>query len=220
MKSKNPVARFNYEKEILLKNKNVTCKEIEHGIIVENLISEEENKTIYSIYEKQNKIPVGLDGIVSNFKPGDLICSYRATLFSKKLAEDIFIRIKNHLPEQKGYEAIGINESFRFIDYKESGVLIPHYDNEYRRDNGEISLLTLVIYLKTANNGRTQFIKEIRKNHNFEDWNRMANQNEILETAENKTGSALIFPHYTLHQGEKVDGRKIIIRSDIMFKKI
>lgn len=220
MKSKNPVARFDVEQDILIDNIKPSKKELTNGFIINDVLSINELDALYKIYEKQEKIPVGIDGIVSHYKKGEDICSYRATMFSKTISEKIFNRIKGFIPEQKGYKAIGINESFRFIDYKNSGVLIPHYDGEYKRNEEEVSLLTMVIYLMAGEKGRTQFIKETRDSHNFEDWERMAFDNEIIETALNKKGSALIFPHRTLHQGEKVNGRKIIIRTDIMFRKI
>lgn len=220
MKSKNPVARFDVEQDILIDNVKIYKKDLNNGFILNDVLSINEIKALYSIYEKQEKVPVGIDGIVSHYKKGDDVCSYRATMFSKTISEKIFNRIKDFIPEQKGYKAIGINESFRFIDYTNSGVLIPHYDGEYRKSENEVSLLTMVIYLMTGEKGRTQFIKETRVSHKFEDWERMALDDEIVETALNEKGSALVFPHRTLHQGEKVNGRKIIIRTDIMFRKI
>lgn len=220
MKSKNPVARFDVEQDILKDNVKPFKRILENGFIIEEILSDNEIKVLYDIYEKQEKIPVSIDGIVSHYNENDNICSYRATMFSKIIAEKIFDRIKYLIPSQEGYEAIGINESFRFIDYTNSGILIPHYDGEYKRNENEVSLLTIVIYLMTGEKGRTQFIKEVRDSHNFEDWDRMASDEEVIETALNKKGSALIFPHRTLHQGEQVIGRKIIVRTDIMFRKI
>lgn len=220
MKSKNPVARFDVEYDILSEDVKPFKINLNNGFIINEVLTLKELDILYEIYEKQQKIPVGVDGIVSHYKKEDNICSYRATMFSKIIAEKLFKRIEAFIPEQKGYKAIGINESFRFIDYTNAGILIPHYDGEYKRNDDELSLLTMVIYLMTGDKGRTQFIKETREFHNFEDWNRMAFDNEIIETALNEKGSALIFPHRTLHQGEQVNGRKIIIRTDIMFRKI
>ena len=41
---------------------------------------------------------------------------------------------------------------------------------------------------------------------------------EIIEIAKTESGDCLIFPHRTLHQGSKTIGRKVIIRTDIMYR--
>jgi len=222
MKSDKPVAKFESNKIILDKSHNamyVNLKNIDNGGIIKNLISKEEITTLLNIYEQQKKIPVGLDGIVSHYKEGDMICSYRATLFSKDLANQIFSRIREFIPVVNGWEPLGINESFRYIDYVREGVLIPHYDGGYTDGEGNTSFITLVIYLIQGEDGQTEFIREYREN-NADDWDRMANEDEIIETANTKNGDALLFPHHTLHQGAKTSSRKVIIRTDIMYRKI
>lgn len=219
MKSKNPVGKFK-EENILLEKTTISCEKLKHitdSQILKNILSKKDIKNLINIYEKQNKIPVGIDGIVSSFKEGDIICSYRATLFSKNLARQIFDKIKFFLPTIEGYEAIGVNESFRFIDYVKEGILVPHYDGGYTNEVGDFSLLTIVIYLLQGEGGYTEFVKEYRYN-DYTDWNKMARKEEITEIAKTQEGDCLIFPHKTLHQGAKTKNRKIIIRSDIMYR--
>lgn len=220
MKSKNPVAKFEYEKIALSKTQitSVSMNKIDSSFILKNILSEDDISFLLKLYSKQNKIPVGENGIVSSYKEGDKICSYRATLFSNNLANQLFKKIKQTLPVFNGYEAIGVNESFRFIDYTDSGILIPHYDEGYTKDNGDTSLLTMVLYIDQKQNGYTEFIKEYRGPNIYSDWDRMAEQEEIIETAKTESGDCLIFPHKTLHQGSKTIGRKVIIRTDIMYR--
>lgn len=221
MKSKNPVGRFDFEEELLVSISDpIEYTPIINGGVIKNLISVEEKEKLIGLYKKQEKIPVGIDGIVSHYNENEVVQSYRATLFSKTLAFQIYERIKGFIPNFKGFEPIGINESFRFIDYQDSGALIPHYDGSYIRNNKEKSLLSLVIYLKSGETGKTQFVKENRDNHNYQDWDRMANDFEIIETVKSEECSALMFEHEILHQSEKVTGNKIIIRTDVMFRKV
>lgn len=222
MRSKEPVARFE-NNGISLKDRNETdyipLKSIEKSGVLKGLLDEDEVSSLLAIYEDQKKIPVGIDGIASHYKEGDLICSYRATLFSKDLASQLFLRIQDFIPEVEGWKPVGVNESFRYIDYLREGVLIPHYDGGYTDKQGHTSFITFVIYLIQAQDGQTEFVKEYREN-NFEDWSRMANKSEIIECAETSSGDALLFPHHTLHQGAKTSSRKVIMRSDIMYRKI
>lgn len=220
MKSKLPVGKFEYEGINISKTyfKKISLNKIEKSLIVKNFLSKEDRLTLLKLYESQSKIPVGINGIVSSYKEGDKICSYRATLFSNNLAKQLFLKIKDIAPTFEGYDVVGINESFRFIDYLDEGILIPHYDEGYTNSRNETSLATIVIYIEQAEKGYTEFVKEYRNNHDYKDWDRMAQDEEIIEVAKTESGDCLIFPHRTLHQGSKTIGRKVIIRTDIMYR--
>lgn len=220
MKSKLPVGKFEYENILLSKTEIVieSLKKIENAFIIKNILSVKDRQFLVELYSKQNKVPVGENGIVSSYKKGDKICSYRATLFSNNLATQLFEKIKHSIPVFSGYEASGINESFRFIEYMDNGILIPHYDEGYTNKNNETSLLTIVLYIEQQEKGYTEFVKEYRKQEDYSDWNRMAKANEIIETAKTTSGDCLLFPHKTLHQGSETIGKKIIVRSDIMYR--
>lgn len=222
MKSKLPVGKFECEDIVISKTNPLKIKleKIEKSSIVKNILSKEDRATLLNLYESKSKIPVGINGIVSSYKEGDKICSYRATLFSKNLAKQIFLKIKESAPIFDNYEAIGVNESFRFIDYLDEGILIPHYDEGYTNKENEVSLSTVVIYIELAEKGYTEFVREYRDSHEYKDWNRMAKDEEIIEIAKTEVGDCLIFPHRTLHQGSQTIGRKVIIRTDIMYRMI
>lgn len=220
MKSKLPVGKFECEDITISQTntKKVKLNKIEKSSIVKNILSKEDRLTLLNLYESKSKIPVGINGIVSSYKEGDKICSYRATLFSKNLAQQIFLKIKETAPIFDKYEAVGVNESFRFIDYLDEGILIPHYDDGYTNKENEVSLATVVIYIELTEKGYTEFVKEYRDNHEYKDWGRMAKDEEIIEVAKTEVGDCLIFPHRTLHQGSQTIGRKVIIRTDIMYR--
>lgn len=221
MKNKLPVSRFDYEGEILTDDgkNNILIENKINGILFDNIINNRESAVLLDLFNEQNKIPVGIDGIVANFKEEEKVHSFRATLFSKNLAQGLFERIQSMIPSVEGYTAIGVNESFRFIEYTQGGVLIPHYDGKYQRNEKEQSFYSLIIYLKVNKAGKTEFVKENREDHDYSDWKNMAKSEDIIETVIAKKNSALLFKHNLLHQSSENVGNKIIIRTDIMFRK-
>ena len=96
---------------------------------------------------------------------------------------------------------IGLNERFRFYRYDPGEQFAPHTDGCFRRDNGEESLLTFMIYLNEGCEGGETNFGEVR----------------IVP----KTGMTLIFDHYLLHEGAAVvSGRKYVLRSDVMYGRV
>jgi hypothetical protein len=93
---------------------------------------------------------------------------------------------------------IGLNERFRFYRYDPGERFAPHTDGCFRRNNGQESLLTIMIYLNEGCEGGET---------NFGDV-------QIVP----KAGMALIFDHYLLNEGAAVlSGRKYVLRSDVMY---
>src|SRR5262245_26597152 len=69
-------------------------------------------------------------------------------------AEELWHRLKGVLPPfYQGLQAIGINERFRFYRYDPGEFFAGHTDGVFRRENGEQSLLTLMIYLNEGFEG-------------------------------------------------------------------
>ena len=66
---------------------------------------------------------------------------------------------KNHLPKMIYHRvALGLNERLRFYRYDKGQQFNIHTDGPYRRDNGEVSLLTFMIYLnEDFEGGETTF---------------------------------------------------------------
>lgn len=197
------------------------------------------DESIFSRFKKGNKtlsdlevdlllgqisswVPAGIDGY-SQMKDST-IGSFRATIYSQKLADIIKDRISAQpfaLDEGSLYRFSGVSPSFRFIRYESGGQLIPHYDRSFVYHEKKKTLFTLIIYLSIPDSGgKTRFIKETRKNHQFKDWID-GSSFEVVSIPLQEKGHHLIFPHQTLHDGEKIDnGQKIIIRTDLVYEKI
>jgi predicted 2-oxoglutarate/Fe(II)-dependent dioxygenase YbiX len=117
-------------------------------------------------------------------------------------AHGLWERVRGEIPMfLDGRQAIGLNERFRFYRYDPGERFAPHRDGAYRRPNGELSLLTFMVYLSDGfTGGETNFA-----------------QASITP----ELGMALVFKHPLLHEGAAVTtGRKYVLRSDVMFGRV
>jgi len=122
---------------------------------------------------------------------------------SHETAEALYERVKDLLPQDiDGWSPIGLNERFRFYRYKDGQRFQPHMDGAFKRNDNEVSLLTLLIYLNEDFDGGGTYLITL---------------NELVKP---KTGKLLIFDHKILHAGMAVtEGVKYVLRTDVMYKK-
>lgn len=117
-------------------------------------------------------------------------------------AQLLFDRVAPHLPQALcGMKPVGANERFRCYRYEHEQRFAPHYDGAFVRSDSERSLLTFMVYLNEGfGGGATTF-------HDF----------DVSVTP--KTGRALLFQHFLLHEGCSVtSGVKYALRSDVMYR--
>ncbi|HBE16847.1 MAG TPA: hypothetical protein DEG17_12880 [Cyanobacteria bacterium UBA11149] len=132
----------------------------------------------------------------------------RVILDDPILALNLWQKVSNYIPRTIGkWQAIGLNERFRFYRYDPGQKFAPHYDGCYRRSHQEESLLTFMIYLNEGfQGGATRFYLPAY----------YANTGDISVVP--VTGMALCFVHDLLHEGSPViEGRKYVLRSDVMY---
>lgn len=122
----------------------------------------------------------------------------RVFLEDKELANDYWQRGKDAIPEfVEGYQTIGISERFRIYRYHKGQFFKRHADGPHRRENGERSRLTFIVYLNDGYDGGETIFDEAK--------------------IEPKTGMALLFMHGLMHEGAEVlSGEKYILRTDVM----
>lgn len=116
------------------------------------------------------------------------------------LASDLFERSRHSLPSALGERrAVGLNERFRLYRYRPGQRFRWHADAPFRRDSGEISLLTYMIYLNDGYLGGATRFESVK--------------------VSGQAGMALVFKHGLLHEGAEVtQGIKYALRSDVMFR--
>lgn len=98
----------------------------------------------------------------------------------------------------RGRQVVGLNERFRFYRYDPGERFAPHRDGAFRRDNGEMSLLTFLVYLNEGFEGGETVVEGL--------------------SVTPRLGMALIFEHQLMHEGAAVTrGRKYVLRTDVMY---
>jgi 2-oxoglutarate-Fe(II)-dependent oxygenase superfamily protein len=115
------------------------------------------------------------------------------------LARRLWARVHEFIPRMlAGRQVRGLNERFRFYRYTPGQRFSWHADAAFARDNGELSLLTFMIYLNDGyEGGATRFESSL---------------------VEGKLGMALLFEHGLVHEGAEVaTGVKYVLRSDVMY---
>lgn len=191
--------------------------------------------------------PVGVDGIASHYKQGDEIGSLRATVFSPEIADLLWSNVAPHLdmplifgsdPQvdvepDSIWRPIGISPVHRLIRYDDGGKLVPHYDAPYQYPDEEdvMTLKSLVVYLEHegVRGGATRFLKDDRiqdpvSRRDHSDRQEYASGSDVIVAVEPIVGQGLLFDHRVLHDSEGVEqlinrGRKVILRTDIVYKK-
>jgi hypothetical protein len=142
---------------------------------------------------------------------------------------------KEHLDEKdapKGNVAwvpCGVSPMLRYMKYQKGGQHYAHYDASFIYPGGEYrTLKSFVLYLTTNKSGATRFIADgqgdmpvWRRNH--ADWTRPTCPTEIRDMFLPIKGNLLLFDHRICHDVEPYDGAegdRIIIRGDIIYKKL
>lgn len=119
-----------------------------------------------------------------------------------QLARDLFQRVAARIPSPLcNMRPVGANERFRCYRYTPGQRFAPHYDGSFVRNDNERSLLTYIVYLnENFQGGETGFV-------------------DFDVTAIPRTGSALLFQHFMLHEGVSVrEGIKYVLRTDVMYR--
>jgi prolyl 4-hydroxylase len=129
------------------------------------------------------------------------------------LAEELFRRVRPHVPERMSTElgsrgrvpmvAVGIFLPLRIYRYEVGQHFGLHQDQSYSGEKNTRSLLTLMVYLNEGfGGGETDFPEQNR-------------------TIVPRTGEALLFQHAILHAGRAVtEGTKFVLRSDVLYEPV
>ncbi len=136
-------------------------------------------------------------------------CS-RVMTFRKKITDFIWKLIKPKVEDFgcdwfKGHDT-SINPMLRFLKYEAGEYFKSHYDGQYVDEHGNISLITIQIYL----------------NDDFEGGNTIfydpEDQDDILYRYKPSTGDIILFSQSAfLHSGEEVrSGTKYCVRTEVM----
>jgi hypothetical protein len=214
-------------------------------VVVEQLFSPEECEMLIDLMNHAPQLqPVNTQG--KNVEPNQEIGSYRASIWSPKLAADIWIKLAPYLAtmyaqpctstdwwqgdkDRHYWHPVGCSPLLRFMKYENNGSHLPHYDVGFiYPDDNYRTLQSVVVYLTTSKNGgATRFIRDDQGflpvwQRNHDDWETTADPERIYRESAAITGNVLIFDHGKCHDvtAHLDDEPRIIIRMDIVFKAI
>ena len=96
----------------------------------------------------------------------------------------------------------------------------PHYDGPFVKNFNERSMKTFMIYLNDDfNGGTTNFLHEDQPLFADSSGRFCAPESQIYLKVKPEKGMCIVFNHHFLHEGDKVEGFKFIMRSDVMYKR-
>lgn len=223
-----------------------TQSELGRGIqIFRNILSADQCNSLISQFEIVEKYPVGVDGYCNDPENAG---SYRAMAWAPELAEMLthkaFIyllpeyfdeplndtRFKDESDQESRYEyqLLGSTPWLRFMRYENSGMHVPHYDASYHCPQELYrTLYSWVLYLNDVpeeQGGAFQFVDDTQSEHrhDFSDWTRMANPEEIMESIQPERGMILVFPHWLCHQVQRFTSTeqnryRYLVRGDVAY---
>lgn len=127
--------------------------------------------------------------------------NYRLIYEDSDLADKYWAKIKTACPaEIDNWQAVGLNEQFRFYKYQSKQRFKRHIDGRFSRNENEESRITFMVYL----------------NDDFEGGETKFDAVDIKP----KSGMGLCFIHEQKHEGSPVtQGTKYVIRTDVMYRK-
>ncbi len=177
--------------------------EIAPGIFtIEQFLSQEECDALVQRAEASGFEPAPIVSTAGTVVRPDTRNNDRCVFDDAGLAVRLWRRARPSIPTTLGKRhAVGLNERFRLYRYTPGQYFDWHADVPYCRPNGEISLLTFMVYLNAGyEGGATRF--------------------ESAKVA-GQPGLALVFQHGLVHQGSAVErGVKYALRSDVMYSAI
>ena len=174
--------------------------EVAEGVyVVPDLLTPEECREFIVLTEAQGYAAAPITTVSGFAMRPDIRNNTRVIVDDVERAEILWQRSRDEIPSFfRGRQAIGLNERFRFYRYDPGERFAPHRDGAYRRDNGEMSLLTFLVYLNAGFAGGETVVEGL--------------------SITPKLGMSLIFEHQLLHEGAAVtSGRKYVLRSDVMY---
>jgi predicted 2-oxoglutarate/Fe(II)-dependent dioxygenase YbiX len=128
-----------------------------------------------------------------------------------ELAAELWVRARPYVPAAladvlgRRCESVGLNERFRCYCYDTGQRFAPHANGRFKREGGDESRLTWMVYLNDDfSGGETIF-------YLYED----------MLSVRPERGMALAFVHEYVHEGATVAaGRKYVLRTDVMYRPL
>ena len=177
-------------------------------LIKENFFTNEECDGFIKFSEEKGYIDAPINTRQGEVMNKDYRDNDRYVWDNIQVASQMFPLIKPLVPpvvEGNGFkwEPCGLNERFRFYRYRSGQQFKPHVDGAFKRNEDEVSLITMLVYLSGDFEGGSTYLIGVNEN--------------VIPTK----GMLVLFDHKILHAGLPVtSGTKYVLRTDVMYRKI
>ncbi len=170
------------------------------GFVLENLLTPEECEHYINFSEKKGYIDAEINTEFGSQITKSIRNNDRVIVEDSTLAQNIYLRAQDYLPEITYWQPCGFSSHIRFYRYHVGQRFKRHTDGARHGKNGQKSFLTFLIYLNdNFGGGETMF------------------DNLAIQA---KQGNALIFLHNQWHEGKEITyGTKYALRFDVMYEK-
>lgn len=195
-------------------------------------------KQQFNLYGAQNQLyPVSVTGLkdVSGGVGSERFCTMSSSLaawltdvIAGKCLVDYVAQeptvTKFHGSVRNEFSFLNVSQYFRFMKYTKGGEHFPHYDSDFEYNRGAniaVTKYSLVMYFTDCDTGEFAFVNDTRGETT--DWNRQVTEDEIYLKIKPRRNKILLFPHtlcHTVLPFTDVDNERVIVRGDILFKKV
>lgn len=173
--------------------------------VIRDIFNQEQCNSLITLSEQSGYEEAPINTRLGQVIKKDVRNNSRFILDDHKLAGDLWQRAKDFVPQSiRHWSVVGLNERLRFYRYDPGQRFAPHFDGSFRRDNGEESLLTFMVFLNDDfTGGETNFY---------------VINGRLKASVKPQLGMAVAFIHQQLHEGAPVEtGRKYVLRTDVMY---
>lgn len=134
----------------------------------------------------------------------------RVDLSDPELAERMWDRVSDLLPELDGQVPICVDTNLRFYRYLPGQEFRRHRDGSVVNERGQVSKLSYLIYLNDEFEGGST---------TFRDYEGLGSSRRKIESVVSpEIGLGLLFRHERWHEGSAVSsGQKYVLRTDVFY---
>jgi hypothetical protein len=189
-----------------------TVKEVPgYARILKEVLTPEECHRLIQIAEARGFVPASIYTDRSGKEYySDTRKSYRCIIDSQKFVDTLFQRLQSILPQtwKAGETIVGLNERLRILRYYPGDYFAPHSDGSYASPCGDISKITILIYL---NDGYEGGFTTFRTEGEHDEWVSIFPE----------TGMTVAQDQQLLHWVPPLEfGCKYVIRTEVMYRPI
>jgi hypothetical protein len=169
------------------------------AFIIDNVFTESECKQLLKLANDNGFSQTQINKYGEEWKDTSLRNNDSTGIYSKRLAKNLYERVKDYLPG-----SIALNPNIRFNRFRKKQEIAAHVDGEFEEATSKItSKMTFLLYLNSSQGGNTRFLNSTTMKY--------IDSKPII-------GRVLLFDQRLTHAALPVEhGTKYTLRSDVLY---